>query len=349
MRTPLITIIVPVYNTEQYVADCIESVLCQTYPHFELILVNDGSKDGSLKICEEYADCDSRICLFSQENRGSGMTRNLALDHMHGDYVCFLDSDDTLVPETLETLMRYVADYPVDAVFFGMVFDTGFHRIKRDTFSSPTVLSGAPTLLREYVSTHRLSSCTCDKMYRAEIFREVRFSSLRRHEDAYILPELFSKIETAVCIGDPLYIQRIREGSLERSGFSENSLAWLDCEKELQRWVQKLCPDMMGLIAYRTTNAIASLMGIIIEEFQFFKYAGIYRELNGSLEDAYLQAQKYVTEESVLSGSTQLAMNAPVIFAVKHIVLGVKKQIRHRVKRVLLKGKCVLNSRKDKV
>ena len=90
----LISVIVPVYNAEKYLCRCIDSILAQTYKDFELLLIDDGSKDSSGAICDEYAAKDSRVRVFHKENGGVGFARNVGLDHAQGDWVTFVDSDD---------------------------------------------------------------------------------------------------------------------------------------------------------------------------------------------------------------------------------------------------------------
>jgi glycosyltransferase involved in cell wall biosynthesis len=103
-----ISIIIPVYNVEQYVAKCLDSVLNQSYSNLEVLLINDGSTDGSANICNEYVVKDTRIRLFHQENRGLSAALNVGLEHFTGDYLGFVDSDDWVEPEMFETLYKNI-------------------------------------------------------------------------------------------------------------------------------------------------------------------------------------------------------------------------------------------------
>ena len=102
MNTPKISVIVPVYNVEQYLPRCIESILAQTYNDFELLLINDGSSDNSGNICDEYAKNNSRVRVFHKENGGVSSARNMGLDNAQGEYVVFVDSDDFIRNKYLE-------------------------------------------------------------------------------------------------------------------------------------------------------------------------------------------------------------------------------------------------------
>ena len=104
----MISIIIPVYNTERFIEDCIKSILLQTYSFFELILVDDGSTDNSLHICKRYEKVDKRIKVFSKQNNGVSSTRNFGLARASGDWIMFVDSDDTINPDTLQSLVEKV-------------------------------------------------------------------------------------------------------------------------------------------------------------------------------------------------------------------------------------------------
>jgi glycosyltransferase involved in cell wall biosynthesis len=108
---PFISIIIPIYNAEKYLNSCIESVLSQQVKDFELLLINDGSKDNSLDICNEYASKDSRIKVFDKPNGGVSSARNLGLDNATGEYIMFIDADDRLTPNALEMFLPYIPEY----------------------------------------------------------------------------------------------------------------------------------------------------------------------------------------------------------------------------------------------
>ena len=110
---PLISIIIPVYNAERYLRFCLESILTQQMRDFEVLVVNDGSRDNSLVICEEYAERDSRVRVFDKPNGGVSSARNLALDNAQGEYVMFVDADDWVLPDALTLSIPYLPKYDI--------------------------------------------------------------------------------------------------------------------------------------------------------------------------------------------------------------------------------------------
>ena len=115
----LVSIIIPVYNVESYLPECIESVLKQTYSHWELLLIDDGSSDGSPQICDEFQRKDSRIRAIHKENQGPSAARNLGIEIAGGDYIVFVDSDDWIAPGMLEEMAGKIYRYQTDLVMCG--------------------------------------------------------------------------------------------------------------------------------------------------------------------------------------------------------------------------------------
>ena len=117
----LISVIIPVYNVEEYLRECIDSVLNQTFSDFEVILVNDGSTDSSGEICDEYVEKDERVTVIHQKNGGLSVARNIGLSEANGKYVYFLDSDDYISENALATLLNIAENDSSDIVFFDAV------------------------------------------------------------------------------------------------------------------------------------------------------------------------------------------------------------------------------------
>lgn len=117
----MISVIIPVYNTEKYITECLDSVISQTYRDLEIIIVDDGSKDSSLEKCNEYAQRDTRIKVYSKPNGGVSSARNFGIEKANGDFIAFADSDDKLKPELFDTLVKCQKKYNVDRVCGGYV------------------------------------------------------------------------------------------------------------------------------------------------------------------------------------------------------------------------------------
>lgn len=215
----LLSIIVPVYNTESLLPRCIDSVLNQCYQNWELILVNDGSTDRSLDVCKSYADKDARIRVFSQTNSGQSAARNLGLKHTRGHFVTFLDSDDSVEPETYQAALEvFVHDEELDIVQFPVNWVTPSGVIRGERRDS-TLCSNSVILegwLKEVVS-----GVVWDKIYRRDLISNIQFKCGILFEDNLIISQILVKAKRVRLIpfGAYNYIQ---------TEFTEDKWQWSD-------------------------------------------------------------------------------------------------------------------------
>ena len=189
---PAISIIIPVYNAERYLRQCIESVIAQTFKDWETILVNDGSKDGSLAICQEYTSKDDRIKVIDKPNGGPSSARNRGLDEAQGEYVYFMDADDWIERGLLEKLLPFSNDDNYDIVFIGFVqdFNDG-HQIFSSAFDTDTTKQSKDVIICRLYK-EQIYGWSCCKLYRREIIEKyhIRFDeSLRLWEDELFTSE----------------------------------------------------------------------------------------------------------------------------------------------------------------
>lgn len=171
----LVTLIVPVYNTERYIDKCIDSLVNQTYKNIEIILVDDDSTDNCSQLCDSWAEKDSRITVIHKENGGVSSARNAALDIAKGDYITFADSDDFLEPDSIETLVVTLhlnnADISVGNYFFDYIDS-------RETvkLTSKSMVLEKKDILKNYLLDLNIRTEVHNKLYKASLFQNTRFS-----------------------------------------------------------------------------------------------------------------------------------------------------------------------------
>lgn len=213
----MISVVVPVYNVEDYLKECVDSLLAQTYRDFEVIFVDDGSTDSSPAMCDAYAQQDARIRVIHQKNQGLSGARNTGIEIAQGDSIFFLDSDDYLPEDTLETLysvaMQTGADYvagtslakrengKVDLIYL------------RDEVHGVEVYTGKDKMYN-YVRTPKMTASACGKLYSKELFNEIRFPVGRLYEDVYTTYRLVHAAKCMALTEKPTYVYRKREGSI---------------------------------------------------------------------------------------------------------------------------------------
>jgi len=198
---PLLSIIVPIYNVEQYVDKCIQSILNQTYQNLEIILVDDGATDRSGSIADSYAAKDKRIKVFHKENGGLSDARNYGLDHVTGDYILFVDSDDFIENTMCERLFAVANSTNADIV------SCNYYIYREDNDISIHTMSVEPFDL----------NVVWNKLFKSELFNGtvlVRFLKGRVQEDNFIIFRLFLNANTIVTVNFPLYYYVQRAGSI---------------------------------------------------------------------------------------------------------------------------------------
>ncbi len=210
-----ISVVIPVYNTEKYLPACLDSVLNQTHRGLEVICVNDGSPDDSASILAEYAARDSRVRVLTQENHGQAATRAAGAAAASGEWIGFVDSDDTVQPDMFERLLANGEKYSADISCCGMtyIYPDG-HTVPH--FGSGDVLemdhAGG---IRELLEGGRIEPSMCNKLYRASLVKNAELgSSVRNNEDFVVNFNLFSKAERSVFEDVCLYNYFRREGTM---------------------------------------------------------------------------------------------------------------------------------------
>lgn len=222
----LVSIVVPIYNVEAYLDECIRHIVDQTHRELEIILVDDGATDNSGAICDRWAAADSRIRVIHKQNAGLGMARNSGMDVATGEYIFFLDSDDYVDTALVEKCLQNAAVLDSDVVIFGYSKVYADGRIEGRQLSTKKLAfqgNEVQELLLPCLFTYELGFgvSACAKMFRLRTLKEngLRFRSEREiiSEDSFFALELFSKAETVTVLPECLYFYRKRENSLSRS------------------------------------------------------------------------------------------------------------------------------------
>ena len=206
---PLISIIIPVYNVEQYIEKCVDSLTGQTYNNIEIILINDGSTDDSGAICDELAKKDDRIVVLHQENAGVSAARNNALDIMKGDYVTFVDSDDYVDDHFIECLYTALESNNADISTCGhyrVEFDGTLKKIYHlsDNPEDIICLSGKDSIMNMFYE-RICSASSGSKLYKRELFDNLRYPGYIMGEDTFIVYHTFKKAALIAHTNKPLY------------------------------------------------------------------------------------------------------------------------------------------------
>ena len=259
--TEKITVIVPVYNVEDYLDKCLDSVIKQTYKNIEIIVVNDGSTDNSGEICQEYAQKDNRITYVEQENGGLSDARNAGLERMTGSYVTFVDSDDWIEQDYVEVLYNKLTEYQADVSvgnYYSYNEDEGMYyfHINGDSYYEK-VFDNVSIFENLYESQEMKSFALISawgKLYKASLFDYIRFDKGKLGEDGYMNQKLYLLVQKVIYINQGLYAYRQRSGSITKT------------------WTEKWMHALVDAMSERIT--LLANMGYPLE-----KHLAVYRQM----------------------------------------------------------------------
>jgi len=229
----LISIIVPVYNVEEFLPRCIDSILNQSYDFFELILVNDGSIDNSFNICKNYESKDSRIKVINKQNGGLSDARNAGLDIAVGKYICFIDSDDYIHVNYLEQMYKVMIEQKVDIVVCGYepVQVKEQKKIDDKIDSNFEILNQKQAVERIYSDKPYESLVIIvawNKLYKSTIFKKLRYPYGKTSEDNFIVIDVLEQCDKIAICKSKLYYYCLSDNSITRSKYSEKNFDLLD-------------------------------------------------------------------------------------------------------------------------
>lgn len=216
--SPKISIIVPVYNVEEYLPRCLDSLLAQSYENIEIILVDDGSQDCSGEICDTYAALDPRVCVIHKENGGVSLSRNIALDKANGEIIAFADSDDWVEENWIERLLQpFLEQDDMDVSICGWYrHEDDVIKLYGDRYPSGTI-DGCQAF-RIAVRGAGFDGYLWNKMFRASLIKDLRFrEDIAICEDLLFTCQVFMRSKKIECISSPLYHYMIRPNSALRS------------------------------------------------------------------------------------------------------------------------------------
>lgn len=213
----MISVIVPVYNAEKYLEHCVQSILDQTYRDLEVILVNDGSKDGSLELCRRLALADERVIVLDGPNGGVASARNRGLDQARGEYVAFVDSDDWLAPDMYERLLAVLEEKDADIAECGAWFVPENGDAAEKVAPQPMLLEGTEACLAQYADVRTSFQCPWNKLFRRSVIGDVRYPPYALGEDALFNGRVLLNTRKKILIEDCLYYYLLRGNGLSVS------------------------------------------------------------------------------------------------------------------------------------
>jgi len=316
-KFPLISVIIPVYNVEKYLEDCLKSVCGQTYKNLEIIIVDDGSEDQSYKICEQYQRTDNRIRLIHQNNQGLSAARNTGINVAHGKYYNFTDSDDYVNKYMLEILYKNLKNFnaAISAGDFRREKEnqTADYAVKPES-KNKTVLYEKEDILKYLIEEGGIWLVSAwNKLYRAELFRNIRYPVGKRHEDEFIIHRLLYASEKIVFDNRILYYYRERQNSI--IGLEQNRVH----ADELEAYKERI--DFFHEIQY-SGNIDKLLFKYIITADLFYDQAENRRE-------------KKRRKQMISSFSHECMVKSSANYQIRAIIFGWSPKLYHFIQKII--------------
>lgn len=280
----MISVIIPIFNSEKWLKQCINSILDQTYRNIEVILVDDGSTDSSGTICDQYAEKDDRVRVIHQKNGRIARARNAGIEAAKGEYLSFIDSDDFFKPETLETALNLMKRYKADMVQWDLEYlndeDTlgDEHGVNKPHTPVVDFVVSNLEAIRIMLDTHhpddrfnnicQCCNCVWPKLFKKSLFADVRFPVDREYEDLAIVHRLYKAANKVVFTNARFSVYRLRSSSVVHSmsikGTVDGLDAYADKYEMLATWEDCDTKVCLGMAAHTflstaiTTSTLAS-------------------------------------------------------------------------------------------
>lgn len=299
-KSPLVSIIIPVYNSAKYLQTCLESVLTQTYQNLEIILVDDGSTDESTKLVDDYKKSNSKIKAIHQDNAGLSSARNSGLKIATGDYVTFIDSDDQVEPGMLEDMLNAISktDATIAVCSFKEIYEDGrtvhFNPDSVHEKTTYTTIEALKAMLKE----QGFMLSTTMKLFPTKYFKGIEFPVGMLHEDVGTTYKLFKKADKIVFLPDEYYIYNHHRNSII-SAFNNKKFDLIKLTDEMCDDLDKSYPELQDVTKLRRMRARFSLLRQIPLSHPRRKSLQNYLRIN----------QEFITKNSESSKKDKLALS----------------------------------------
>ena len=289
----LVSIIVPVYNVQKYIKQCLDSILNQSYKNIEIILVDDGSKDDSGYFCDCISKLDSRVKVLHKENGGLSSARNSGLEISTGEYIVFIDSDDWIELDYIEKLYSNIINYNADIAVCGVkkVWDDG-KECQMTNFKSISCFNSKESM-KELIKERNLNVAVWNKMYKKSLLDGIEFSVGKINEDVDWTWKIISRSNKTVVFEDLLYNYRQRSGSIMSTSASSNYKFILDCMLERHRYIESKYHDMVDDSALSIMYTCLYQGQIYLKTHKYKECLVCFRDINKVLDSLQFSTDFY--------------------------------------------------------
>ena len=292
----IISIIIPVYKVEPYLKKCIESVIKQTYPYLQIILVDDGSPDNCGKICDEYASKDNRIEVIHTKNGGLSSARNIGISKAKGKYIGFVDSDDYISNDMYEYMYNLIEKNKADVCicnFYNIINDKNIIKNEDNGIEELNKMQ----ILKEILLDKKIQSYAWNELYKRELFNEISYPIGKKYEDIGTTFYILEKCNKIIVSGKPKYYYLNRPDSIVNNNTEQTILDYTDLIMERYDYIDKKYRELKCYNDYYLTKIL------ITAYIDMNSLSNVSQELKQRVKDLFKKVQKIINEndEKVMS------------------------------------------------
>lgn len=309
MENDLISVIIPVYNVEHYLGDCVESALNQSYKNLEILLIDDGSTDNSGKICDEYSKKDNRIKVFHKKNGGAASAKNFGVKKAVGKFICFIDSDDIVEKDYVEYLYSLISKENADLSIgcYTVKSNNKEYNIGKNQIDS--ILS-SKDCLKKLLLDDGITVSLCAKLYKKNILKSIYFPENFMYEDDATMYSIIMKCKTISYGNKSIYTYYIRNNSVMTKDFTDKRLVILKYANNMKKEILFMYPDLKSFVDRKFIMYNFSILRQLVvsslneEQLQIKKNIVHFLKSNSSLilKSKYYSLKEKIAVSSLLFG-----------------------------------------------
>ncbi len=289
MKNDLVSVIIPVYNVDKYLTQCIDSVINQTYKNIEIILIDDGSTDESGKICDEYKKIDDRIIVIHKSNGGLSSARNEGIEKSRGEYIQFIDSDDYIDTDTIEIMYNVICKYNADVISYSHYILNNEHKICNCTGEIKQI--DKIEAIKEIMLDDKIRNYSWEKLWKRRLFNNIKYPLGKKFEDLRTTPLVFEKAEKIVVYDIPKYYYRQRSDSIMGQQSNQLRIEYIKAVCEMNKYLKEKYPHIEKFLNYNIVN-------MTLNTYNDIAIFGMYELLKEELVRQIYYMSKEILEDS---------------------------------------------------
>lgn len=307
-----VSVIVPVYNVQDYISECIESILSQTYMNIEIIIVDDGSTDNSINICRELLKKNSSCKIISQQNGGLSAARNTGLVNATGDFVFFLDGDDWIESDAIEKMIKDYLSQPCDIVSTTFYRDYPNKRISYET--DELIYVNSSVCIEKMLFNEGINHSACGKLFRKEMFDGIRFPIGKYYEDYFTIYYIVATAKKICIDGYASYHYRLRDNSIQTGDMNleQKINDFLTASNEVLDFVSLKYSDLARVCYDRKYVDYLQMYFMLRNSAN----KNLKNRIKKEIRKMYFEEKKYKIERKHTKNMVRLFMISPTLFCV---------------------------------